>query len=166
MSRKGRKDLFKEEMESLKDLLSNLYYFNSGTNQTKFAIQEIILMNLNHRLKLHRNEAEEYLIISGEGVPTLPRWGLNSKVDEFWTANDFEIIGGCYRQEVKNFLAYLAEHHDFSKMKKDHGQDPGTNVPGIFHKKSVINPLTITAVRDCQPAWIEGEPDSISAYLS
>ena len=80
-------------------------------------------MNLNHRLKASRNEAEEDLIVSGEGTPALPQWGLTGKADEFWMANDFEILGACYCQEVENFLAYLAEHHDFYKAKKTHKQE-------------------------------------------
>lgn len=38
VSCKGWKDLFEEEMDILKELLSNLYYFNSGTNQARFVI--------------------------------------------------------------------------------------------------------------------------------
>ena len=43
VSRKERKDLFKEEMDILRELLTNLYHFNNGTNQVGFAIQKIIL---------------------------------------------------------------------------------------------------------------------------
>ena len=165
VSRKGRKDLFKEEMSILKELLSNLYHFQSATNQAGFALQKIILVNLNHRLKSRRNEAEEDLIMSGEGIPALPKWGLNGKADEFWTANDFEILGACYRREVENFLAYLAEHHDFSKAKGNRKQEQRVAVLSTPRKKVVINPPTITAVRDFQPAFVEGEPDSISVHL-
>ena len=165
VSCEGRKDLFKEEMDILKELLSNLYYFNSGISQAGFALQKIILVNLNHRLKARRNEAEEDLIVSGEGTPALPRWGLTGKADEFWTANDFEILGACYRREVENFLAYLAEHHDFSKAKKTRKQEQRVIVSHTPHRRTTINPPTITAVRDFQPAFLEGEPDSISAHL-
>ena len=75
------------------------------------------LRKVSHRLKLRRSDAEEDLIISGEGIPNLPRWG-SGKVNEFWTANDFEILGACYRREVENFLAYLAEYHNFAKSKE------------------------------------------------
>ena len=166
VSRKGRKDLFKEEMDILRELLTNLYYFNEdGTNQSGFALQKIILVNLNHRLKLRRNEAEEDLITCGEGIPSLPRWGLNGKADEFWTANDFEILGACFRREVENFLAYLAEHHDFTKTKGSRKQEQRVIVQSGIHKKAAINPPTITTIRNLQPAFVEGEPDSISAYL-
>ena len=165
VSRKGRKDLFKEEMEILRELLTNLYYFNNGTNQVGYALQKIILVSLNHRLKLRRSEAEESLIVSGEGIPPLPRWGLNGKADEFWTGNDFEILGACYRREVENFLAYLAEHHDFSKGEGKRQQDRRVVLQNNPHRKSVINPPTVTAVRDYQPSFLEGEPDSISVHL-
>ena len=166
VSRKGRKDLFKEEMDILRELLTNLYYFNDDrTNQAGFALQKIILVNLNHRLKLRRNEAEEDLITCGEGIPSLPRWGLNGKADEFWTANDFEILGACFRREVENFLAYLAEHHDFTKTKGNRKQEQRVIVQSGIHKKAAINPPTITTIRTLQPAFVEGEPDSISAYL-
>lgn len=106
-------------MDILKELSSNLYYFHSGTDQIGFALQKIILVNLNHRLKSQQNEAEEDLIINGKGVPPLPKWGPSSKADEFWSASDFEILGACYHWEVENFLGYLAEHHDFTKTQRN-----------------------------------------------
>lgn len=165
VSRKGRKDLFKEEMDILKELLSNLYYFNSGTDLVGFALQKIILVNLNHRLKSRRNEAEEDLIVNGEGIPLLPKWGPSGKADEFWSTNDFEILGACYRREVENFLAYLAEHHDFTKDKRSSKSDQRVIHSATPRKKPMINAPTITTVRDLQPAFIEGETDSISVHL-
>ena len=152
-------------MDILRELLTNLYHFNNGANQIGFALQKIILVNLNHRLKLRRNEAEEDLIITGEGIPALPRWGLNGKADEFWTANDFEILGACYRREVENFLVYLAEHHDFTRDRGHRKTDQRVTVSATPNRKPTINTPTITAVRDSQPAFLEGEPDSISVHL-
>ena len=165
ISRKGRKDLFREEMDILKELLTNLYHFDSGANQAGFALQKIILVNLNHRLKLRRKDAEEDLIANGEGIPALPRWGPSGKADEFWTANDFEILGACYRREVENFLAYLAKHHDFAKTKGIRKQDQRVAISNTPKRKSIIHPPTITAVRDYQPSFIDAEPDSISVHL-
>ena len=165
VSRKEQRSFFKEEMDILRELLTNLYYFNNGTDGVGFALQKIILINLNQQLKIRRSEAEEDLISSGEGIPPLPRWGLNGKADEFWTANDFEILGACYCREVENFLAYLAEHHDFSKGKGNHKQDQQLFTTATPHKISVIKQPTITAVREYQPTFIEGEPDSISLHL-
>lgn len=53
-------------MGILRELLTNLYHFNNESNQGGFALQKIILVNLNHRLKLRRNGAKEE-----EGVPVL-----------------------------------------------------------------------------------------------
>ncbi|EDR12182.1 uncharacterized protein LACBIDRAFT_323267 [Laccaria bicolor S238N-H82] len=119
VSRTERREIFKEEMDVLRELLTNLYHFDNGANQVGFALQKIILVNLNQQLKSRRNEAEEDLITSGEGIPSLPKWGFTGKADEFWSANDFEILGACYRREVENFLAYIAEHHDFAKIRKN-----------------------------------------------
>ena len=167
VTRKGRKDLFKEEMDTLKELLSHLYYFNNGANGAGFMLQRIIPVNLNHQLKSRRNEAEEDLIISGEGIPSLPRWGLNGKANEFWLANDFEILGACFRREVENFLAYLAEHHEFSKTKRSRKHKQRTTiVTNPSHRKVVINTPTITAIRDYQPPFVDYGADSISAHLS
>ena len=152
-------------VSQIRELLTNLYYFNNNTDGAGFALQKIILINLNQQLKMHRNEAEEDLIIGGEGIPSLPRWGLNGKADKFWTANDFEILGACYHREVGNFLAYLAEHHDFTKGKGNHKQDQCSFTPITPYKRPVIKPPTITAVRDFQPMLIEGKPDSISVHL-
>ena len=65
------------------------------------------------------------MIISGDGIPSIPRWGLTGKADEFWNANDFEILGACYRREVENFLAYLNDHHEFQPSKKETKIKPG-----------------------------------------
>ena len=105
-----------------------MYYFNDRANGAGFALQRIILVNLNHQLKSRRNKAEDDLIISGEGIPSLPRWGLNGKADEFWSANNFEILGACFRQEVEIFLAYLVEHHEFSKTKRSRKHKQWTTI--------------------------------------
>ena len=115
--------------------------------------------------EVRRNEAEEDLITSGEGIPSLPRWGLHGKADEFWMGNDFEILGACFRREVENFLAYLAEHHDFTKVKSNKKQDQRVVIQSNIDRKTMINPPVITTIRDLQPAFVEGEPESISAYL-
>ena len=41
VSHKERKGLFNEEMDILRELLTNLYHFNNGTNQVGFAIQNL-----------------------------------------------------------------------------------------------------------------------------
>ena len=36
---KGQKDLFKEEMDTFKELLSHLYYFNNGADMASLTLQ-------------------------------------------------------------------------------------------------------------------------------
>ena len=54
-----------------------------------------------------------------------------------------EILGACFHWEVKNFLAYLVEHHEFSKTKRScrHEQQM-TIITNTSHKKVVISTPT------------------------
>lgn len=67
------RNFFKEEMDILRELLTNLYYFNNGTDGVRFSLQKIIIINLNQQLKICRSKTEEDLISSGEGIPPSPR---------------------------------------------------------------------------------------------
>ena len=58
LSRTERKKVFSEELAILNELLTNLYCFKDG-NRVGFAIQRIILVNLNQRLRMRREQAEE-----------------------------------------------------------------------------------------------------------
>ena len=71
LSRNERRKLFSEELSILNELLTNLYCFRDG-NRVGFATQRIILVNLNQRLKACRERAEEDLIMSGDGIPSIP----------------------------------------------------------------------------------------------
>ena len=164
MSRNERKKVFSEELGILNDLLTNLYCFKDG-NRVGFAIQKIILINLNQRLRACQDRAEEDLIMTGEGIPSIPRWGLNGKADEFWTANDFEILGACYRREVENFLTYLGEHHEFASTRKGMKSKPRIASP-VMSTGSVgeQSPTGSTTPLIAAPVFAPGEADSISRF--
>ena len=91
MSQSGRRKVFSKELAILNELLTKLYCFRDH-DRIGFAVQRIILVNLNQRLRARREQAEEDLIMSGDGIPSIPRWGLTGKADEFWSPNDFEIL--------------------------------------------------------------------------
>ena len=65
----------------------------------------------------------------------------------------------------RKFLGILGEHHDFSKEKRNCKSEQRVIVQTPSHRRSTINAPTVTAVRDYQPAFIEGELDSISVHL-
>ena len=86
MLRNERKRIFSEELGILNELLTNLYCFKDE-DHVGYTLQRIILINLNQRLRARREQAEEDLVMSGDGIPSIPCWGLTGKADEFWTAN-------------------------------------------------------------------------------
>ena len=164
MSRNERKRIFSEELGILNELLTNLYCFKDE-DRVGYALQRIILINLNQRLRARREQAEEDLVMSGDGIPSIPRWGLTGKADEFWTANDFEILGACYRREVESFLSYLNNHHDFPAARKElkpkaRAASPATSTESLSERSSV-RPPTPTVVA---PVFAPGEADSISRF--
>ena len=70
--------------------------------------------------------------MSGDGIPNIPHWGLTGNTDEFWSTNDFEILGACYRCEVENFLIFLSNHHEFPSTKRETGSKLRAVSPAIF----------------------------------
>ena len=99
--------------------------------------------------------------MAGDGIPGIPHWGLMGKADEFWTANDFEILGACYRREVEDFLNYLNNHHEFPGAKKELRSKVRTTSPAIstesLSKRSSTSPPTPTIV---PLIFAPGEADS------
>ena len=164
MSRNDRKRIFSEELAILNELLTNVYCFKDD-DRIGYAIQKIILVNLNQRLRLRREQAEEDLIMAGDGIPNIPRWGLTGKADEFWTANDFEILGACYRREVENFLAYLNDHHEFPNTKKETKNKRRVASPAMsttsVSERIPTKPIIPTVTT---PIFAPGEADSISRF--
>ena len=164
MSRNERKKIFTEELAILNELLTNLYCFKDD-DRVGFALQRIILVNLNQQLRAHREQVEEDLIMTGDGIPSIPRWGLTGKADEFWNANDFEILGACYRHEVENFLAYLSDHHEFPTTRGEAKAKPRTTSPGTpAESVSERLPVIPTSPVIAAPVFAPGEADSISRF--
>ncbi|KAF8195170.1 hypothetical protein K438DRAFT_1968500 [Mycena galopus ATCC 62051] len=60
-----------------------------------------------------RKRAKPAFEIFGSLTPTIPPWGRNEDPLIFYAANEFKILGICYRAEVENFLALLHERFDF-----------------------------------------------------
>ncbi|EDR10742.1 uncharacterized protein LACBIDRAFT_324609 [Laccaria bicolor S238N-H82] len=164
MSR-NRKKVFTEELGILNELLTNLYCFKDE-ERIGFALQRIILVSLNQRLRLRREQAEEDLIMAGYGIPSIPRWGLTGKADEFWNANDFEILGACYRREVENFLTYLSDHHEFPDTRRaETSSKPRTTPLGspavsLGERSPVLSASPVLAA----PVFAPGEADSILRF--
>ncbi|KAJ7255563.1 hypothetical protein C8J57DRAFT_1517855 [Mycena rebaudengoi] len=46
-------------------------------------------------------------------MPDMPTWGRSEDPLAFYSANDFEILGICFRAEVENYIATLDQYFDF-----------------------------------------------------
>lgn len=117
LTRTEERTTFVEELSLLRQLLSNV---------TKYQDDELCILStkretltkLSQLLHQRREVARDSLILSGAGIPSLPVWGPYGKGNQFWSPNDFEIIGACYRKDVETFIAYLADNHQFDKKDK------------------------------------------------
>ena len=103
--------------------------------------------------------------MSGDGIPSILQWGLNGKADEFWNANDFEILGDCYQCEVEDFLAFLSNHHDFPSVRKEVKTKLRTTsdviLAELLGESSPSSPTTPTVA---VPVFAPGEADSILRF--
>ena len=103
--------------------------------------------------------------MSGDGIPSIPQWGLNGKADEFWSANDFEILGACYQYGVKNFLAYLSDHHEFPSARKGRKTKLRTTSTAMSTESlSEPSPTRLVTPTITAPIFAPGEADGISRF--
>jgi hypothetical protein len=65
------------------------------------------------------------LVENGLAIPKPPLWGKNNDPNEWWSANDFEILSAAYRHGVEGFLKIVAPY--FPRGPKDiHYLEPRT----------------------------------------
>lgn len=94
--------ILKDILEPLDDLLWKMDKYSDG-RVTGFKLNKQRLVEFTRRLMRLRDESRDGFILQGEGLPSIPHWGLEGNANLFWDANDFEILGACYREEVTQF---------------------------------------------------------------
>ncbi|KAJ7053159.1 hypothetical protein C8F01DRAFT_1260816 [Mycena amicta] len=67
--------------------------------------------------------AEDSFRAAGQTPPSLPSWGHDDDIEDYYSLNDYEILGVCFRVEVENYLAVMEGVYDFYR-----------------HKSRIINP--------------------------
>ncbi|TFK33910.1 hypothetical protein BDQ12DRAFT_765496 [Crucibulum laeve] len=108
LSRKQRKK-YQEELKSLDVVLTQVRESTDNITGTQgFAIRRHNLSRLMGQLKSRRDQAQDSLLIQTIAIPGFPIWGPTGQANEFWNANDFEILCTCFRKEVEDFLLILA----------------------------------------------------------
>ncbi|KAK6996240.1 hypothetical protein R3P38DRAFT_3222367 [Favolaschia claudopus] len=106
--------LFGKELKLLQDVLSTIQHipvplsssFAYRVHKFNYLLLLRILWNL-------RKRAEDSLRLLGKAVPCIPSWADDANIAHFYNANDFEILGVCFRAEVENFLVHIDESFDF-----------------------------------------------------
>ncbi|KDR72018.1 hypothetical protein GALMADRAFT_74250, partial [Galerina marginata CBS 339.88] len=114
LTRSDRRNL-KHCLSLLNSTLTRLkrYY---DTYVLGYGIDKSRFVELNRELLKLRNMAKEELLVTGDGIPEIPQWGIDGNANHYWSPNDFEILGACYREEVTRFLARLTTVHDFKML--------------------------------------------------
>src|ERR1700683_1628481 len=69
-----------------------------------------VLASIGKKLSNLKEEARDYLVDNGMAVPKPPLWGKNNNPEEWWNANDFEIISAAYQHKVEGFLKVIARY--------------------------------------------------------
>ncbi|KAJ7600354.1 hypothetical protein C8J56DRAFT_1037962 [Mycena floridula] len=75
---------------------------------TKYQQFQLLLFQL-------ENRCQRAIQISGATMPPFPVWGEKGEgiEEEWWNANDYEILAVLYRIEVENWTAALEKNYDF-----------------------------------------------------
>lgn len=111
-SRRLLKDIFHYESAQLDDLLTDCLSATTDDGQG-FTVKRKHYSKLMHTLVSIRGKLGDLLLTNGVPVPNLPFWGTNGNIDEFYYANEFEILGVCFQTEVERFLFIFDEHYNF-----------------------------------------------------
>ncbi|KAL1939986.1 hypothetical protein VTO73DRAFT_9321 [Trametes versicolor] len=124
---------FKQELQLLDQVVG--YVWKDGTTEEPaFFIDEEDHDRLMHMLENRLASAKPIFRDQKRLLPPLPRWGKGLEYIRYaFCANDFEILGACFRRQVESFLAQLTTLCDF-KTERDPPQseeDHAAIVPSI-----------------------------------
>ncbi|PPQ78674.1 hypothetical protein CVT24_002263 [Panaeolus cyanescens] len=115
----------RHSLEILTALFSNLYQ-SHNVKMHCFKLDPEIYADLTTELLRLRKENDEGLVALGLAKPALPRWGRSGDVyDEYWSANDFEVLAAGYRAQIEMYLQTLLLAH-----KKVNGSITSNSTPG------------------------------------
>ncbi|KAJ7148468.1 hypothetical protein C8R43DRAFT_1129106 [Mycena crocata] len=110
--------VFPDELELLDGLFSH-----AQTRERKYRLGPgYRLVNDDYQVLLRvlfsrKISAEDSFRLAGKTPPPLPSWAADDDLDGYYSFNDYEILGVCFRAEVENFLYTLDRYHDFRARK-------------------------------------------------
>jgi hypothetical protein len=106
------KDIFDDLSNRLDELLLNIIHIKIEDRFT-YTIRKDYYQKVQAGLLKIKSKLGDILLANGVPIPDLPFWGPLGDSNEFYTPNNFEILGICYRTEVETFLSIFNEYYNF-----------------------------------------------------
>ncbi|KAJ7161719.1 hypothetical protein C8R46DRAFT_1223010 [Mycena filopes] len=120
-SRRLHVSIFTKELDLLNRTLTSLERIpDEHTSSHGYRVGRDNYLLLLHVLSSLRSTAADAFRLRGLKVPTLPSWGNDEDISQVYDANNFEILGVCFRAEVEHFLSTLDGEYDFLGKKGRH----------------------------------------------
>lgn len=108
----SRNDFLKPDIFSvicgLESVFSQIRVLRNEEGIQAYSIRPELRQELVSKIRSLIAHTSEGLVNHGTGIPKIPRWGRDNRVDEWWNLNDFEVLCASYRQEVEAVLKILA----------------------------------------------------------
>ncbi|KAF7357249.1 TY3B-TY3B protein [Mycena sanguinolenta] len=79
-----------------------------------YRLQKETVWTLVKQLDSLRKRAEYAFEMFHQDMPVMPTWGRREDPSAWYLANEFEILGVCYRAETEAYIAALDQYFDFS----------------------------------------------------
>ncbi|KAJ3743020.1 hypothetical protein DFH05DRAFT_1401285, partial [Lentinula detonsa] len=109
LSRTERKR-FSRELDLLKRLMTHWRQVTVSKNEVAYAVVPDSYVELLKALRLLLTETRIDFQVLGTLPPSMPVWGKNSLVAQWWNFNDLECIASCWHIQVENFLIEIARN--------------------------------------------------------
>ncbi len=105
---KEQEKVFRQVLDALKTTLTHVWV-NPTQEDSTLYMSESYYESLRALLESCRRLAAPHYRKSKSEIPPIPIWGADTSYLQYaYDANDFEILGACFRREVEYFLSQLA----------------------------------------------------------
>ncbi|KAF7341208.1 TY3B-TY3B protein [Mycena venus] len=150
-SRKLFVSTFRNELTTLETVITSVevgHLVDKGG--PVYRLQKAPYWTLWKQLDDLRNRAKVAYEVFNADMPSMPTWGRSEDPLAFYAANDYEILGICYRVEVENYLANLDQHFDFATNEI---RSPDEEIQEYYneHRRSIsVKPKRASSIPDAR----------------
>ncbi|KAJ7192195.1 hypothetical protein GGX14DRAFT_578357 [Mycena pura] len=115
VSRKLRVGTFRNELANLQSVITSVEVAQLVDEGGQvYRLQKGPYWTLWKQLDELRKRSKDAFDVFNLPMPAMPTWGRSEDPLAFYMANEYEILGICYRAEVENYLVTLDEYFDFA----------------------------------------------------